>query len=217
MIDRSVTDEATDTGARIERAALRLFASKGYAATGIRDIAGEASVTTAALYHYMSDKEQLLMNIMRNGMEGLLSIAKGAVADADTPCEELAALARTHVLRNGERLVEAYVGDNEIRSLSPKQRTKILKLRDKYEDLWRTAIANGVESGDFLIANQKLFRLSVIQMCNGIIYWYSPEGETSLEEIADELATYALVMSGYRSDAPSKRQRSAPVAKANRS
>ena len=40
-----------DTAARIHEAALRLFAAHGYAATGIRDVARDAGVTTAALYH----------------------------------------------------------------------------------------------------------------------------------------------------------------------
>jgi AcrR family transcriptional regulator len=200
VIDRSVKNESTDTGARVRRAALELFAKKGYAATGIREIASEAGVTTAALYHYMDDKEQLLLDIMRGGMEDFNAKAKAAIKEANSPREELAALARTHVISNGERIVQAYVSDNEIRSLDDSGRAEILKLRDKYEAFWRKAIANGVKSGDFLIPNQKLFRLSVIQMCNGIINWYSPGGGASLEEIADELATFALVMAGYRSD-----------------
>ena len=51
--------------------------------------------------------------------------------------------------------------------------------------------------------DQKLFRLSVIQMCNGIAYWYSPAGPASLRAIADQIAGFALAMagSGYPSDA----------------
>ncbi|HEY8641410.1 MAG TPA: helix-turn-helix domain-containing protein, partial [Candidatus Dormibacteraeota bacterium] len=41
-------------------AALRLFGTKGYGAVGIREIALEAGISTAALYHYMRTKEDLL-------------------------------------------------------------------------------------------------------------------------------------------------------------
>ena len=37
-------------GTRIEQAALQLFAAKGFAGTGIRDIADRAGLSTAALY-----------------------------------------------------------------------------------------------------------------------------------------------------------------------
>lgn len=37
--------------------ALRLFTSKGYFNTSMRDITGESSVSTGSLYHYFKDKE----------------------------------------------------------------------------------------------------------------------------------------------------------------
>ena len=42
------------------------FARDGYAATGIRQLAEEAGLTSAALYHYMGSKEDLLVAIMRS-------------------------------------------------------------------------------------------------------------------------------------------------------
>lgn len=47
------------TRARIERAALRLFAEKGFDATSIRDIALGVGVADAALYRYFKSKETI--------------------------------------------------------------------------------------------------------------------------------------------------------------
>ncbi len=198
VIDRSVSRKAADTGTRIRDAAVRLFAARGYAATGIREIADDAGVTTAALYHHMGSKQDLLLTIMRDAMHELIAGARSAVADASGPAEELAGLARAHVTYNGENLIDAYVGDAEIRSLDHSNRARIVKLRDSYEQLWAEVIAQGVVSGDFQIGEQKLFRLAAIQMCNGITYWYTPAGPTSLAAIADELAGFALAMAGCR-------------------
>jgi AcrR family transcriptional regulator len=181
---------------------VRLFAAHGYAAAGIRDVARDAGVTTAALYHYMGGKQDLLMAIMRDGMHGLIELARQWQKDATSPPEELAALARAHIVFNGRNLLDAYVGDTEIRSLDDANRARIVKLRDQYEELWADVIGRGVEAGDFRIADQKLFRLAAIQMVNGVAYWYRPTGQRSLTAIADEFAGFVLAMAGCGSAAP---------------
>jgi hypothetical protein len=144
----------------------------------------------------MGSKQDLLLTIMRDAMHELIDVARAAMAVAGDPPGELGGLARAHVMYNGENLLDAYVGDAEIRSLDPPNRARIVKLRDSYEELWGDVIARGVESGDFRIADQKLFRLAAIQMCNGVTYWYTPAGPTPLRGIADELAGFALAMAG---------------------
>lgn len=203
VIDRSVSksQKAADTGLRIRDAAVRLFAARGYAATGIREIADEAGVTTAALYHHMGSKQDLLLTIMRDAMHEMTAGARAALEEAPDPSSELAGLARAHVTYNGKNLLDAYVGDAEIRSLDQANRARIVKLRDAYEQLWAEVIERGVDSGEFQISDQKLFRIAAIQMCNGVTYWYSPAGPTPLAAVADELAGFTLTMAGCRPEA----------------
>jgi AcrR family transcriptional regulator len=195
-----------DTEARIRDAAVRLFAAHGYAATGIRDVARDAGVTTAALYHYMGGKQDLLLTIMRDGMHGLLQLAREWLKEAASPAEELVALTRAHIVFNGRNLLDAYVGDTEIRSLDDANRARIVKLRDQYEELWADVIRRGVESRDFRISDQKLFRLAAIQMVNGVAYWYRPIGKRSLTAIADEFAVFVLAMAGCAAEEPAERR-----------
>jgi TetR/AcrR family transcriptional regulator, cholesterol catabolism regulator len=194
---------------------VRLFAAHGYAATGIRDVARDAGVTTAALYHYMGGKQDLLLTIMRDGMHGLLELAREWLKEAASPAEELIALTRAHIIFNGRNLLDAYVGDTEIRSLDDANRARIVKLRDQYEELWADVIRRGVESGDFRISDQKLFRLAGIQMVNGVAYWYRPTGERSLTAIADEFAGFVLAMAGCPSEAAERKRGAGRASKAD--
>lgn len=180
---------------------MRLFAARGYAATGIREIADEAGVTTAALYHHMGSKQDLLLTIMRDAMHEMTAGARLALEEADGPAGELAGLARAHVTYNGKNLLDAYVGDAEIRSLDQANRARIVKLRDAYEQLWAEVIARGATTGEFQVSDQKLFRIAAIQMCNGITYWYSPAGPTPLAAVADQLASFTLTMAGCAAEA----------------
>jgi hypothetical protein len=144
----------------------------------------------------MGSKQDLLLTIMRDAMHEMVAGARAATESAAGPAEELAGIARAHVMYNGENLLDAYVGDAEIRSLDPLNRARIVRIRDEYEELWSEVIARGVEAGDFQIAQQKLFRIAAIQMCNGVTYWYRPSGPTPLTVIADEMAGFALAMAG---------------------
>ncbi len=144
----------------------------------------------------MGSKQDLLLTIMRDAMHEMVAGARAAIDEAPGPPEELAGIARAHVMYNGENLLDAYVGDAEIRSLDPPNRARIVKIRDEYEALWADVIMRGAIAGAFQIGDQKLFRLAVIQMCNGVTYWYTPSGPTPLATIADELAGFALAMAG---------------------
>jgi AcrR family transcriptional regulator len=208
IIDRSVKAPrvSVDTATRIRDAAIRLFAARGYAATGIRDVAEDAGLTTAALYHHMGSKQDLLLAIMRDTMHELITSARAALAQADSSADQLCALARAHVVFNGQNLLAANVSDTEIRSLDPPNRGRIVKLRDTYEDLWAEVISGGIAEGVFEVGDPKLFRLSVIQMCNGISYWYSPAGAASLPAIADQIAGFALAMAGSGDPSPAPRR-----------
>jgi len=156
----------------------------------------------------MGGKQDLLLTIMRDGMHGLLVEAREALKQATSPREEMAALARVHIVFNGRALLDAYVGDTEIRSLDAANRARVVRLRDDYEELWADVIRRGVDSGEFRIGDQKLFRLAAIQMVNGVAYWYRPTGETSLAAIADEFAGFVLAMAGCAAEeGPASRAR----------
>jgi AcrR family transcriptional regulator len=53
----------SDTRERIQKTALDLFVSRGYAKTSLREIAEELGVTKAALYYHFKTKEDILSSI----------------------------------------------------------------------------------------------------------------------------------------------------------
>jgi TetR/AcrR family transcriptional regulator len=55
--------------ARLLAAAMRLFATKGYAGTSVRDILKAAEVTAPALYYHFGSKEGLFLALAREGVQ----------------------------------------------------------------------------------------------------------------------------------------------------
>lgn len=181
---------AGPTEGRILRAALRLFASKGFGAVGIREIAQEAGVSTAALYHYMRTKEDLLVALMTDRMRRMIAAGTTARDEYPDPARRLVALVRVHVVTHA-RFPDGVV-DNEVRSLGAAARPGIVALRDDYQALWEGVLEDGRAEGVFDLAEPRLAKLALLEMCNGVIHWYSPVGPAPLDRIADAFADLAL-------------------------
>ncbi|MBW2551954.1 MAG: helix-turn-helix transcriptional regulator, partial [Deltaproteobacteria bacterium] len=50
----------------ILRTAERLFAERGFAATSVRDIVGEAGTSAPSLYHFFGSKENLVVELIND-------------------------------------------------------------------------------------------------------------------------------------------------------
>jgi len=179
---------------RVIRAATQLFAKKGFAATGIREIAENAGLSTSSLYHYMGTKEELLLQIMTDGLTRFVAAAMAAVSQWDNPACQLVALTRVHVAAEAIVREPSVVIDNEVRSLSPPALSTVLRLRDQYESLWIVALESGISSGAFTIDDPKLTRLGLLEMCNGVARWFQESGPLPLPRVADAFANLALAM-----------------------
>jgi AcrR family transcriptional regulator len=182
----------TSAADRVEAAALRLFATRGFEGTGIRLIAGEAKISLASLYNYMGTKEDLLGRLMQKSMRNLLDPAQEIIAVSDDPERRLMQLVDLHVRRHAEDNLLMIVGDTEIRSLTESSRRNFVALRDAYEGIWEDTVRAGVASGTFTVPDVKLATFALLQMCTGVSYWYSPRGRLSLDSISDGFVGMAL-------------------------
>ncbi|HWD04135.1 MAG TPA: TetR/AcrR family transcriptional regulator [Amycolatopsis sp.] len=187
------------SGERVRSAAVKLFAAKGFHGTGIRELAQEAELSSASLYHYMGTKEDLLVDIMTTALRRLLDAAAKATAGATDPVGRLRSLVALHVVAHAARPAETRVVDNEVDAISAPARARVVALRDEYEALWAQAIADGVAAGVFHTAHPAVTRLALLEMCSGVARWYSPAGPVSLEGLATHYAQLALGALGHPS------------------
>jgi AcrR family transcriptional regulator len=69
-----------DMRARLLDAAGALFAARGYAASGMRELAAAAGVSTGSLYHYFPDKRALFEQLVERTVDGDLADLEAALA-----------------------------------------------------------------------------------------------------------------------------------------
>jgi TetR/AcrR family transcriptional regulator, fatty acid metabolism regulator protein len=83
-------------------AAVRVFASKGYHASRVGDIAEEAGVAHGLIYHYFESKEDVLRAVFRETWRELIATIRSVEQAGDAPPEQLRKVAEI-LLRSWRR------------------------------------------------------------------------------------------------------------------
>jgi AcrR family transcriptional regulator len=169
-----------------------LFSRRGYAATSVRDIAGELDLQGGSLYAHIKSKEDVLWAIVSRAAEQFLAAAR-PLAASDTPAPaRLRGMIRAHIAVVTGRIEQATVFLQDWKYLSSPRREQIGALRDEYEGLYRATIADGVARGEFAPTDPKLAATMVLSAINGVHAWYRPAGPLSPDEIAERFADMLL-------------------------
>jgi AcrR family transcriptional regulator len=179
--------------------ALKCFYRYGYAGTSVRQIASEADVTVAALYHHFTSKQEILYTIMSAAMESALDAVQKAHTKAGSdPADRLVSLVDAMVRYHTRFQAEAFVGNSELRSLEKQNRASVVALRDEFEGLFDSCIRDGITQGVFEVEEEMLSARAIIAMCIAVSTWYSRGGGLSPTEISSLYSDYALNLVRYR-------------------
>lgn len=190
-LDRSLRKQ------RIIDTAVRIFHEKGYHAATLDDVARELGLTKAALYHYVSSKEELLSIIYIQALESFFETAYQIGELALTPPEKLRVFIRHHIkdIIVGNLAMFA-VFFSEENQLPEKDFQEIRREKRKYTRVVEGIIQAGITQGFFRATDPKLQAFAIIGMCNWLYKWYQPgEGGQGPDDIADHFID--LLEHGY--------------------
>ncbi len=165
-------------------AAIDLFAEHGYEATTLRMLSDAVGLQVGSLYNYIVSKEDLLFSIMRNVMVALCEEAEEAVSQSSDPATQIDLFFLHAVRFHADRKKETFVGNTELRALSPANRATIVGLRDRYESILRVALRACAAKGLLPPSDVRLATYAAIAMATHVSTWYRDDGELSIEEVA---------------------------------
>lgn len=204
MTNSGTTGQATRSGTheRILAAALHLFATHGFHGTGIREIAAAADVSTSNLYHYATNKEGILLQIMERSLNRLVDGASQIATAAESPRETIEQLVRMHVITHALSRESSSVVDDLVSVLEGEARDAVVRYRDKYESYFSDAIRGGVAIGEFSVPDESAARLGLLEMASGVARWFSANGRFTAPELAEIHVTLALALLGAKKTRP---------------
>jgi AcrR family transcriptional regulator len=182
---RSSSRRGPETREAIHAAALELFAQRGYHATSMRAIASASQVQPAAIYHWYSGKEAILVQLQDDFMEQLTERVLAAVDRQSRPALRLAAAVREHVVFHGVHRRAAFVTDSEIRALTEGPRRALIAKRDSYQEMFSEMIREGMSEGSLRVSDADVATYAILLQCTGVALWFDPKGPLKLERVAE--------------------------------
>jgi TetR/AcrR family fatty acid metabolism transcriptional regulator len=171
----------------ILRAAIDVFAERGFFNAQVADVAREAGVAAGTVYLYFRSKDDLLVSIFERTVRDGLTEGRAAVEGVADPAERLRRFARLHLGMLGRDRNLAVVFQVELRqSIKFMERFSSTLLRD-YLGQIRAAIEDGQRSGLFradlrATAAAKMFFGALDEMATN---WILSRRRYSLESEAD--------------------------------
>ena len=176
----------------ILEAAAQVFREKGFHGASMNDIAEAVSLQKASLYHHVSSKQEILLELLDRALELLLERISPIANQNITADKKLRLMICEYLQILVENIDLASVLLFEHRSLERKQRARHIPNRDKFESLWRDVLAEGVRAKLFKCDNPALISRAILGQLNWTITWYRPDGALSIEEISDQYSNLLL-------------------------
>jgi AcrR family transcriptional regulator len=182
-------------------AATRLFRARGFHATSMQDLGQALAMNRGSLYHYIAAKDDLLWTILTRAFDRLEARVLPILGSDASPVERLRGAIHEHLRVAADHADELSLIQIELRSLSAERRAAMLTRRDAYEALWRGAIEDGIRDGSLRAFDVRLAGIGILSACNWFTQWYRPDGDLTVDEVAERFCDLFLAGLAARGDA----------------
>lgn len=172
-------------------AAVRMFNERGYHATSLDDVAAKLGVSKPVVYHYLGNKEQVLLRCMARGLQELHAAFLAACAMQGTGLDRLhrylvgyAAVNMTDfgrcVIRTGDEV------------LSPDNRAAFRADKRAIDDQLRGLLRAAMADGSAQVEDVRFATFAIAGALNWPARWHRDEGELPVGAVAEKLAAFLV-------------------------
>jgi AcrR family transcriptional regulator len=189
-----VTKAAIERRALILERAAQLFDESGYHNTTMIDIANSVGMRKPSLYHYYSNKDEILSSIHASFIDGLIEHQEARLEEGLSGPElvsdlllEICTLIRT---KRGH--VRTFFEHH--RELSGEDKVLTEQKRRRHRHLVQKSLESAIAKGELVNVDPEVATHAVLGMATWAYHWYGPEDPREPEECAQILG--AIVLSG---------------------
>ncbi len=169
-------------------AAAQVFRQKGFHGASMSAIAEAVNLQKASLYHHVASKQEILLALLERALGMLTEHIAGITVQPIPADQKLRQMIRAYLSALSQNADLTAVLLFEHRSLDKKSHARHVPQRDKFEKLWRDTVDEGMAAGIFCCADAGMAVRALMGVMNWTLTWYRPEGDKSIEKIADEYA-----------------------------
>lgn len=168
---------------QIMEIAAQIFARKGYRGTSMRDIGEAAGVLGGSLYHHIKSKDALFVELHHAALDAAEAQIAAAIDCHDDPWVRLEAACATllDIQLDPHSLTMPMM--NDFREVPEQVRTALIDRRDRFEQLFRSLVADLPLPAEI---DRSIYRNLLLSQLNSAADWVRP-GRMMPRDIAAQI------------------------------
>ncbi len=172
--------------------AAQLFKEKGYSAVTMRDMAQAMNIKAASLYNHIKSKQEILVLIIIEIAEEFTNTMLQIVNSEETTIQKLEKVIQLHIditLRNPDALACL---NNDWMHLADAELSYFIKMREDYEDNFRTIIKQGIANNEIKNLNIEVIIFSTLSTLRTLYLWYGKKKSPNAEVLKSNMIEVLL-------------------------
>jgi len=152
--------------------AAQLFKDKGYSAVTMRDIAQAMDIKASSLYNHIKSKQEILVLIIIEIAEEFTQTINEVVSSDESTIKKIERIIQLHIditLRDANALACL---NNDWMHLSDAELNYFIKMREDYEENFRTIVKKGIADGEIKNLNLEVIIFSTLSTLRTLYLWY---------------------------------------------
>lgn len=193
---RSPAQKAAEREAKraaVLRAAVQMFNERGFHATSLDDVAASIGISKRTIYHYLANKDQVLLECVTIGLHQLLKAAADARAEPGSGRDRLVKFLRRYAEINMDDFGRCVIRTGQ-EDLTGESLPRYRALKREIDTAMRQLISEAIEDSSIPSTDVKIAAFTLSGALNWPARWHSPTGELSASAIATSMVD--LLMRG---------------------
>jgi AcrR family transcriptional regulator len=178
-------------------AAAYLFATRGYHATSMRELAKHLKIKAGSLYYHIDSKEQLLNEICAIGMKELILNVDQAIDSNDALPGRVRAIVAGHarVIDSFGDYLRCYENDYAHLSADTQEemRLELIRFHRKIDEIFQEAASKGAVRADLNIKTARYAVIAVLFQLSRVPFDQHPSGLDELAEGFSDILIHGFI------------------------
>ena len=177
-------------------AAVRTFNARGFQAASLDEVATALQISKPTIYHYLGNKEQVLLECVSRGIEMLQAAADAARLEAGNGMDRLANFLRRYAEINMDDFGRCVIRTGD-EMLSPEGAQRFRALKGEIDWSMRQLLEAGIADGSITPVDTRIAAFTLAGALNWPARWHDQNGPMSAELTAASMVD--LLIRGIQS------------------
>ena len=176
----------------IIQVASRLFYEKGYKTVSMRDIATAMDIKAASLYNHITGKQEILSVIILKVAEEFTVGMEKVVSENNSAVKKVEKVIEMHIDITVNYSEALAASNNDWMHLEKSDLHAFIKMREDYEENFRSIIKQGIEAGEIKPYHPEVILFSILSTLRTLYLWYQKRGKLDVNILKKDMVSVLI-------------------------